>query len=72
MTAKLIRNASDGAIIQFATIFLIKSVLTVFIPFDIPTPLMPPMMQYVVEIGIPREVKKRTQTPAPNCAAKPE
>lgn len=53
-------------------IFLINSILTVSIPFDIPTPLIAPMMQYVVETGIPRKVKNNTHTPAPNWAANPE
>jgi hypothetical protein len=66
MIAKLIINAKEGAKIQFAIIFFTSSIFTVFIPLDIPTPLIPPMMQYVVEIGIPRKVKNNTQMPAPN------
>ena len=42
---KLIINAKEGDRIQFAIIFLIRSSFTVFIPFDIPTPLIPPIMQ---------------------------
>lgn len=45
MMRKLMTNASEGAMTQFAIIFLIKANFTVSIPFDIPTPLIAPIMQ---------------------------
>ena len=66
MIRALPRKARVGARNQFAMIFLTSPILTVLIPFDMPTPLIPPMMQYVVEMGIPSDVKNRTHTPAPN------
>lgn len=71
-TNKQIKKDDIGVKNQFNTIFLKVFFLTVFIPFKIPTPLTPPIMQYVVETGIPIDVKNHTHKPAPNCAEKPE
>ncbi len=66
ITMKQMKKAIDGARTQLSIIFFIKPILTVFIPFTIPTPLIPPMIQYVVEMGIPKKVKSNTQLPAPS------
>jgi hypothetical protein len=63
---KQLKKAIEGASTQLRAIFFMRSILTVFIPFTIPTPLIPPIMQYVVEMGIPKKVKSNTQLPAPS------